>query len=146
MADTNGRQASEAPSSSSSDLYAAHTAEPTNQQPPATNGNSLPLKPAQIQAPPILEDDGDCSSEMDVSDASSSVAPAHLHSGPAHAGAKRKLSDVDLVDASPASTAQDIVKKPRISLPIAKPGPSLLMAAGRAASVCVGASSSASHN
>lgn len=131
MADTNGRQASEAPSSSSSDLYAAaHTAEPTAPQPTATNGAILPLKPAQTQAPPILEDDGDCSSEMDVSDASSSVVPVHTLSGPAHAGAKRKLSDAELVDASPASVAQDIAKKPRISLPIAKPGPSLLMTAG----------------
>lgn len=130
MADTNGRQASEAPSSSSSDLYATHTAESTGAQPPATNRVPLPLKPAQLQAPPILEDDGDCSSEMDVSDASSSVAPVHTLSGPAHAGAKRKLGDAELVDASPASVAQDIVKKPRISLPIAKPGPSLLMTAG----------------
>ena len=131
MADTNGRQASEAPSSSSSDLYAAHTAEPADLQPSATNRATLPPKPAQIQAaPPVYEDDGDCSSEMDVSDASSSVAPAHILSGPAHAGAKRKLSDAGLMDASPASVAQDIVKKPRMSLPIAKPGPSLLMTAG----------------
>ena len=130
MAETNGRQASEAPSSSSSDLYTVHTAEPTNPRPAATNGATLPLKPAQVQALPTFEHDGDCSSEMDVSDASSSVVPAHLDPGPAHAGAKRKLSDADLVDTSPANVAQDIVKKPRISLPIAKPGPSLLMAAG----------------
>jgi hypothetical protein len=129
MAETNGRQSSEAPSSSSSDLYTAHTAEPINTQPPATNGATIHQKPAQAQPVPVDEDHGDSSSEMDVSD-SSSIASAHPDTGPAHAGAKRKLSDTDLKDASAASLAQDIVKKPRISLPVTRPGPSLLMTAG----------------
>jgi len=130
MAETNGRQSSEAPSSSSSDLYTAHPAEPTNPQPPAINGAALHQKPAHSQPPPVFEDDGDSSSEMDVSDSSSAAASADMNSGPAHAGAKRKLSDADLADTSAAGVAQDVVKKPRMSLPIAKPGPSLLMTAG----------------
>jgi hypothetical protein len=130
MADTNGRQSSEAPSSSSSDLYTAHTAEPTKPQPTAINGATAYQKPAHVQPAPVFEDDGDSSSEMDVSDSSSSIASAHPDPAPAHAGAKRKLSDTDLKGASAASLAHDIVKKPRMSLPIAKPGPSLLMTAG----------------
>lgn len=130
MQHSNGRQPSEAPSSSSSDLYAAHTAEPTNTLPPATNGATIPQKPTQAQPLPVFEDDGDCSSEMDVSDSSSSTASTDLNSGPSHAGAKRKLSDVDNKDDIGPSVAHDMVKKPRISHPVAKPGPSLLMTAG----------------
>ena len=79
---------------------------------------------------PDLEDDGDSSSEMDVSDSSSSTASSDPDSRPSHAGAKRKLSDTDLKDAGVAPVAQEIVKKPRMSQPVARPGPSLLMTAG----------------
>jgi hypothetical protein len=130
MAETNGRQASEAPSSSSSDLYTAQTAEPTNTQPTATNGHVMLQKHAQVQPLPDQEDDGDLSSEMDVSDDSSSTASADPVAGPSHAGAKRKLSDVDTKDASALPIAQDAVKKPRMSIPLARPGPNLLMTAG----------------
>lgn len=130
MAQTNGRQPSEAPSSSSSDLYAAHAAEPTKTQPSATHGANIPQKTAQAQPWPDLEDDGDSSSEMDVSDSSSSTASSDPESRPSHAGAKRKLGDTDPRDASVAPAAQQVVKKPRKSHPVVGHSPNPLMTAG----------------
>jgi hypothetical protein len=127
MAEINGRQASEALSSSSSDLY---TAEPTNTQPTATNGTTMPHEPVQVQPLTDLEDDGDLSSDMDVSDDSSSTASADPVTGPSHAGAKRKLSDVDTQETCALSIAHDPVKKPRMSIPLARPGPNVLITAG----------------
>lgn len=80
---------------------------------------------------PVLEDEGDLSSEMDVSDSSSSIASSDQNSGPSHAGAKRKLDDTDIENASVAAGPEDVVKKPKMSYALAKPpSPNLLMTAG----------------
>lgn len=135
MADVNGRQASEAPSSSSSDLYAEHATPPKNKQGPKethlepANGHILPQKPAQ--PPVVFEDDGDFSSEMDVSDASSSTVSADPDAdGPSHAGEKRKMSDTDIYDANALAGAHDSVKKSRLSFPLANTGAALPVTAG----------------
>ena len=123
MAEANGRQPSEAPSSSSSDLYTAHPAETTKSQPPTTNGSAMPHA--------VPHDEGDLSSEMDVSHSSSSVASSEQDSGPPHAGAKRKLEDTDIENESDAVGPQEAVKKPKVSCSLAKPpSPNLLMTAG----------------
>lgn len=113
MSGVNGRQPSEAPSSSSSDLYAANDAV-------AAPANVSIEAPKLAQAQPVADyedDDGDASSEMDVSDSSSSTASGHPDSAPSHAGAKRKLSDADMDSTTTTTSAQDSVKKPRVSLP-----------------------------
>jgi hypothetical protein len=140
MARTNGRQASETPSSSSSDFYMAHASELayaaemaskfTKTHPTPTNGTNIPRKAAQQQPLLAAGGDGDSSSEMDVSDSSSSIGSADLNTWPTRAGAKRKLSETDLEDACVSATAQEVAKKPRVSVPLARPNPSLLMAAG----------------
>lgn len=135
MVEVNGRQASEAPSSSSSDLYAAPATPAKDIQPSKdaqskpVNGHIMPQKPAQ---PPVaFEDDGDLSSEMDVSDASSSTVSADPNAhGPSHAGEKRKLSDTDPQTANTPSGASVLAKKPRLSFPPNYTGAALPVTAG----------------
>lgn len=122
MAEVNGRQPSEAPSSSSSDLYTAHasppkdTQGPTDARPSPVNGLPTPQKPAQTPLV-VEEDDGDLSSDMDVSDASSSTVSAGQDAdGPSHAGEKRKLSDADPHAANALAGAPNS-KKARLSFP-----------------------------
>ncbi|KAM0714835.1 hypothetical protein Q7P37_009299 [Cladosporium fusiforme] len=133
--EVNGRQASEAPSSSSSDLYTAHATPPKEAQGPKDtqlnpmNGHVVPQKPAQ--PPVVFEDDGDLSSEMDVSDASSSTVSADQDApGPSHAGEKRKLSDTDPHAANALAGASEPSKKVKLSFPPAYTGATLPVTAG----------------
>jgi hypothetical protein len=129
MAEFNGRQASETPStSSSSDLYTADTKDMPST---ATNGSAMLPVSVQTQPTPVYDDAGDASDDMDMdmSDSSSSAASSDMDvQGPAHAGAKRKLSDADMANGTSAATAaQDPMsstKKVKLSLPgaLIKPG------------------------
>ena len=112
MAAFNGRQVSETPSSSSSDLY--------------TTDKNIPPTSAMAQPASVHDDTSD---DMDMSDSSSLAASSDLVAqGPAHAGAKRKLSDTHTDnDASAATAAQDFItstKKPKLSPPAAVNKPS----------------------
>jgi len=131
MAEFNGRQASETPSSSSSDLYTAQIADKKDMASTATNGSVMPPASTKVQPAQVYDDAGDASDDMDMdmSDSSSSAASSDMDvPGPAHAGAKRKLSDADMENgASAATVALDSTastKKVKLSLPSAlnKPG------------------------
>lgn len=129
MAEFNGRQASETPSSSSSDLYTAQTTDRKDVPSTTTNGFAAPPASAKASPTPVYDDAGDTSEDMDMSDSSSSAASSDLGAqGPAHAGAKRKLSDADMENGADAATAaHDSIaptKKAKLSMPAAanKPG------------------------
>jgi hypothetical protein len=132
MADFNGRQASETPSSSSSDLYTAQTADRKAMSSTATNGSIVPPVSAKAQSTPAYDDAGDVSDDMDMdmSDSSSSAASSIMDvQGPAHAGEKRKMSDADMENGASAATAAHdstaSTKKVKLSLPSALDKPDL---------------------
>jgi hypothetical protein len=132
MAEFNGRQASETPSSSSSDLYTAQTADRKEMPSTATNGTTMPPTSVKPQPTTAYDDAGDASDDMDMdmSDSSSSAASSDMDvQGPAHAGAKRKMSDADMENGAGAATAAHdssaSTKKVKLSLPSALNKPDL---------------------
>jgi hypothetical protein len=132
MAGINGRQASETPSSSSSDLYTTHTTDKKDIPSTSKNGLAMPPASAEAQPTPVYDNAGDASDDMDMdmSDSSSSAASSDMDvQDSAHAGAKRKLSDADMEnDASAITAAQDAItstKKVKLSLPGALNNPGL---------------------
>ena len=66
MADFNGRQASETPSTSSSDLYTAHTTDTKDMPSTAINGSTMPPASVKAQPTPVYDDAGDASDDMDM--------------------------------------------------------------------------------
>lgn len=119
MAEFNGRQASETPSTSSSDLYTAHTTDTKDMPSTATNNPAMLPASVKTQPTPVYDDAGDASDDMDMdmSDSSSLAASSDTDvQGPAHAGAKRKLSDADMENgASAATAAQDLTSSTKRS-------------------------------
>lgn len=139
MEGLNGRLASEAPSSSSSDLYATDTPTDAPKDVPkdvpkdATGdpargfakvskpGRASPPKENGLHAQLVGPDDDDSEVAMDLSDDAASNASADP--GPAPTGMKRKLSDAEAVSNGVAHFAEAVAKKPKFSgLPSFAPG------------------------
>lgn len=120
MPDANGRADSEAPSSSSAssasnfygtDAYMEQPVDmPAAPEQPSTNGGAG----ANIADD---ADEGDSSSEMDLSISSSSSSPEPEQESTNHAGAKRKLSDVEDTLTALEEALEDPTKKRKLSTP-----------------------------